>query len=434
MEFIQERTVRQATQRVADANRRAGEYFGRLFTDAADRALHPLADGTIFVETGDIPAMWLRDSTTQMLPYLHFVAEDTRLADTLAAVSRRQLGYIIHDPYANAFNEQDNGHGHQSDIGHGDGWVWERKYEVDSLCYPVQLAFQLWRLTGRTDHLVDFPAAAKRILEVLSTEQEHESRSTYLFQRLDGPASDTLARNGRGGRTRPTGLTWSAFRPSDDACSLGFNIPGNAFAVVALTEIEQIMHEVHGEDETAGSAAVLAREIDSALRTHAAPTLDGTDTCLAYEVDGMGGHLRADDANVPSLLSLPMLGWCTTDDPLYLRTRSFILSDENPYHYSGTAATGIGSPHTPPDHIWPIALAVQGLTTPDTAEKAHLLETLMDTDGGTGFMHESFHKDDPTVFTRPWFSWANAMFCELALDLVGSAPVSMSTSGSGTGR
>lgn len=434
MEFIQERTVRRATQSVSDTDSRAGEYFERLFTDAADRALRPLGDGTIFVETGDIPAMWLRDSTTQMLPYLHFVAEDALLGDTLAGVSRRQLSYIIHDPYANAFNERDNGRGHQSDIGHGDGWVWERKYEVDSLCYPVQLAFHLWRLTGRTDHLVDFPAAARRVLEVLATEQDHENRSSYLFQRLHGPASDTLARDGRGGPTRPIGLTWSAFRPSDDACSLGFNIPGNAFAVVALTEIEQIMRDVHGDDETADNAAVLAREIDSALRTHAAPPSDAGVTCLAYEVDGLGSHLRVDDANVPNLLSLPMLGWCAMDDPLYLSTRSFILSEENPYYYSGTAATGIGSPHTPRDHIWPIALAVQGLTTPDTAEKAHLLETLMDTDGGTGFMHESFHKDDPTVFTRPWFSWANAMFCELALDLVGSAPVSMADPGSETRR
>lgn len=434
MELIQERTVQRATQRVSDINRRAGEYFERLFTDAADHALRPLGDGTIFVETGDIPAMWLRDSTTQMLPYLHFVAEDTRLADTLVAVSRRQLSYIIHDPYANAFNECDNGCGHQSDIGHGDGWVWERKYEVDSLCYPIQLAFHLWRLTGRTDHLVDFPAAARRVLEVLATEQDHETRSAYVFQRLDGPASDTLARNGRGGPTRPIGLTWSAFRPSDDACSLGFNIPGNAFAVVALTEIAQIMSDVRGDDETADSAAVLAREIDAALRTHATPPPDTGAMCLAYEVDGMGGRLRADDANVPSLLSLPMLGWCAMDDPLYLSTRSLVLSEENPYYYSGTAAAGIGSPHTPPDHIWPIALAVEGLTTPDTAEKARLLETLMDTDGGTGFMHESFHKDDPTVFTRPWFSWANAMFCELALDLVGSAPVSMVDSASETRR
>jgi meiotically up-regulated gene 157 (Mug157) protein len=114
-----------------------------------------------------------------------------------------------------------------------------------------------------------------------------------------------------------------------------------------------------------------------------------------------------------------MLGWCTATDPTYKATRSLILSKANPYFYAGAAASGIGSPHTPPDQVWPIALAVQGLTSDDPAEKRALLDLLLATDGGTGLIHESFHVDDPAKFTRPWFSWANAMFCELALDVAG---------------
>lgn len=423
MKLIDDHTVRQALQLVSDTDARTGTYFRRLFTDALDRALHPLADGTVFVETGDIPAMWLRDSTTQVSPYLHFVASDPVLADTLAGVSRRQLAYINHDPYANAFNEADNGMGHHTDIGHGDGWVWERKYEVDSLCYPVQLAHRLWCLTGRTDHLVDFRVAAQRILDVLGTEQDHETRSTYRFQRMDGPTSDTLVRDGRGCLTKPVGLTWSAFRPSDDACQLGFNIAGNAFAVVALGQIQEILHEVFEDDDGACRAGQMAMEIDAALRNSSLTQPDGRHGGLAYEVDGLGNSVWIDDANVPSLLSLPLLGWCAPDDAVYLRTRAFVLSEENPFFFSGVAAAGVGSPHTPHGHIWPVALAVQGLTSTDKAEKEHLLQTLMDTDGGTGFMHESFEKDDPSTYTRPWFSWANAMFCELALDVAGLPPV-----------
>lgn len=404
---------------------RTADVFARCFENTLGTTLSEMPDGTLFMLTGDIPAMWLRDSTAQLTPYLHFAAEDATVADMIAAVSRRQIEYVRLDPYANAFNAEPNGNGHQSDRTEQSPWVWERKYEVDSLCYPIQLAHDLWAATGRTDHLGEaFADAARRIIALWRVEQDHEGRSPYRFQRFDCPPSDTLVREGRGAETVPTGLTWSAFRPSDDACTYGYNIPGNMFAAVELGHIEAIATEVLGDDDLASDARRLRADIEQAIAEHAVVDGDGDDRIYAYEIDGRGGVLRTDDANVPSLLSLPLIGWCADDDPLYLATRRFLLSPANPTFVSGRLATGteargIGSPHTPDGHIWPIALCVEALTSADHAEKERILALLLETDAGTGLMHESFLATDPEVFTRPWFSWANAMFCELVLDVAG---------------
>lgn len=396
---------------------RAGAVFRHCFADTLASTIEMRSDATAFVVTGDIPAMWQRDSATQLTPYLHFLQDDHSLADTVAAVSRRQLANLCLDPYANAFNREANGHGHQNDHTDSSDWVWERKYEIDSLCFPIQLAYDFWRITARTDHLVDFLRAARTVIEVLRTEQNHEVRSPYRFQRLDGPASDSLARGGLGSLVQPNGLTWSGFRPSDDACVFGYNIPGNAFAATELRHIADMAHEVFQDEDLAMQAARLGEEIAAAVATHGTARTDDFGTVFCYETDGLGGALLMDDSNMPSLMSLPLMGWCDAGDATYLATRKLILSERNPYFYRGTAARGTGSPHTPEGTIWPIGLAVQALTSQDSTEKEDILEMLVRTDAGTGFMHESFHKDDPSQFTRPWFSWANAMFCELALDL-----------------
>jgi meiotically up-regulated gene 157 (Mug157) protein len=413
--------VRTVNDRVRDAtDRRTGDVFAECFADTLSTTLSDQADGSLFMVTGDIPAMWLRDSTAQLTPYLHFAADDPQLAETISRISRRQLAYIALDPYANAFNASPSSAGHSTDITELSPWVWERKYEVDSLCYPMQLAHDLWSITGRTDHLdVDFRRAAAAAISLWTREQDHESNSEYRFQRLDGPSTDTLVRGGRGGLVAPTGLTWSAFRPSDDACEFGYNVPGNAFAAVELGHIEQIARDVFDDDALASAARELRRRIEDGIRRHGVVTGPAGADIYAYEVDGLGGALLMDDANVPSLLSLPLLGWCEQTDPTYLATRYFVLGHDNPYFYEGARAHGVGSPHTPPRHVWPIALAVQGLTTDDRDEKQRIVELLCDTDAGTSRMHESFDVDDPSVFTRPWFSWANAMFCELVLDVCG---------------
>jgi meiotically up-regulated gene 157 (Mug157) protein len=423
-EFIQTITAevrRRTDDRVADV-------FASCFENTLGTTLREQPDGTLFMLTGDIPAMWLRDSTAQLTPYLHFAAEHPEIGDMISAVSRRQIEYILLDPYANAFNAAADGSGHSGDDTEQSPWVWERKYEIDSLCYPIQLAHDLWSVTGRTDHLGErFASAARAAIALWRTEQRHEELSPYRFQRHDGPASDTLVREGRGSLTAPTGMTWAAFRPSDDACELGYNVPGNMFAAVALTQLEELATAVLGAPDLAAEAAALRDEIVEGIAGHAVVTtgLDGTgERVYAYEVDGLGGIVLMDDANVPSLLSLPLIGWCAPDDALYTSTRAFVLSEANPTFWtgvlpSGTPSRGIGSPHTPAQQIWPIALCVEALTTPDAAEKQRILYLLVEADAGTGLMHESFHVDDPARFTRPWFSWANAMFCELVLDIVG---------------
>lgn len=408
--------------RAAEEVRRAtgdqviADMFQRSMAENLPAVAERLPDGTTFVLTGDIPAMWLRDSAAQLRPYLVLCGDDPGLQDVLIGVLHRQLEYIAIDPYANAFNREANGEGHTTDETEMSPWVWERKYEIDSLCYPIELAYRLWRITGRQDVIDErFRAAADAILELWTVEQDHEARSAYRFQRHDEEPTDTLIREGRGRLTTPTGMSWSAFRPSDDATEHGFNVPGNMFASVVLGYLQAIASEVLRDESLAARAKELKAGIDEGIALHGVVEHPTFGRVYAYEVDGAGERLLMDDANMPSLLSLPMTGFAAADDPTYLATRSLLLSPENPYYYSGTDASGIGSPHTPQSHVWPIALAVQGLTSTSAEERQQLLELLRDTTGGTGQMHESFHCDDPTVFTREWFSWANAMFCELAL-------------------
>ncbi|GAA0599836.1 glycoside hydrolase family 125 protein [Kribbella sandramycini] len=405
-----------AKVREASGDEVIAEMFRRSMAENLPAVAERLPDGTTFVLTGDIPAMWLRDSAAQLRPYTLLCKDDPALQEVLIGVLHRQLEYVVHDPYANAFNREANGAGHTSDETEMSPWVWERKYEIDSLCFPLDLAYKLWRATGRDD-VIDarFKPAAEAILELWTVEQDHEGRSPYRFQRHDDRPSDTLVREGRGRETRPTGMSWSAFRPSDDATDLGFNVPGNMFASVVLGYLEEIATEVLGDEALAARAKELKAEIDEGISRFGTVEHPTYGRVYAYEVDGAGAALLMDDANMPSLLSAPLSGYVAADDPTYLATRKLLLSPENPYYYSGTAASGIGSPHTPPRYIWHIALAVQGISSTSAAERQQLLELLRDTTGGTGLMHEGFDVDDPTQFTREWFSWANAMFCELAL-------------------
>lgn len=400
----------------------AADIFEKCFTDTLDSAVSIDADGMAFVVTGDIPAMWLRDSTWQLLPYLHFLKRDEGLAHLAKAVSRKQLSLILLDPYANAFNANPDNAGHQDDHTQMGPHIWERKYEVDSLCSPLFLAYRIWKETGDSDHLDGFCAVLREVIRVWRVEQDHEVNSQYSFERPQPfKQSDTLTRGGKGPKVAPTGMTWSAFRPSDDATVYGYNIPGNAFAVVSLRHAAEIVETVFSDEELSRDAKSLADEIEKGILSYGIVKTEEWGDVLAYEVDGEGNVLLADDANLPSLLSLPFLGWRTENDALYLNTRRMILSEKNPYWYSGTYATGIGSPHTPDRYVWPIALAAQGLTSTSDTEKQALLKMLSENDAGTNLMHESFDVDDPQRYTRPWFSWANAMYCEFVLSLVGKS-------------
>ncbi|PKD14459.1 hypothetical protein APC1461_1296 [Bifidobacterium longum] len=396
--------------------------FNACFANTLTTTVRRHEDGTTFVLTGDIPAMWLRDSTAQVRPYLAIAGDDPDLADMIAGLVRLQFRYIGIDAYANAFNEEPNGHtwdpNDRSDF--SSPWLWERKYELDSLCYPLQLAWLLYANTGHTDHFdATFAAGVRRILDVIETEQDHAARSPYFFVRDCDIPTESLANDGKGTPVAVTGMTWSGFRPSDDACTYHYLVPANMFAVVVLGYVERIFTEVTPDADLAARAGRLAGEIREGIEAHARVRNAAGEPIYAYEVDGLGHALVMDDANVPSLLAAPYLGYCAADDPTYQAMRRTLLSGENPFYYAGEHTAGIGSPHTPPRYVWPIARSIEGLTCPSQEEKAAILDNLVAIDAGTNLMHEGVCVDDPTQYTREWFSWSNMMFCELVMDYFG---------------
>lgn len=400
----------------ADLGPEVAARMRRYVTDTLERTMHRRPDGSIFVITGDIPAMWLRDSSLQLLPLLAFLRESGEVRDLVRDVLRTQFALIAHDPYANAFNDGPTGAAYHPDDLDRDPHLWERKYEIDSLGLPVDLLWRWWS-AGHDDALFtdETHAVLASIVDLWALETRHEADSPYRFVRADMPPSETLARDGLGTPVAETGMTWAAFRPSDDALELGYNIPAQLLAARALDRIARLAVAGWSDSALAARALELRTGILAGVAAHGLLP----DGAYAYEVDGLGGAVVMDDGNMPSLLSLPLCADVVPDDPTYLTTRALVLSPANPHYVSGRYARGIGSPHTPPDYVWPIALAVQGLTSPDCAEKVALLRTLVETDAGTGWMHEGFHVDDPALFTRPWFSWANMMFVALALDLAG---------------
>ena len=394
--------------------------FDNCYSNTYETTIRPQEDGTTFVITGDIPAMWLRDSAAQVRPYLILAEHDEYMADMIEGVIRKQFGYIIHDPYANAFNEKPSGDRYHDDQTEMTPLLWERKYEIDSLCYPIQLAYLFWKSTGKTAHFDEaFKEAVVKIIDTWKIEQNHETDSNYTFVRDDCRPQDTLSHEGKGAPVGYTGMTWSGFRPSDDACVYGYLVPANMFAVVVLNQLAEIAKDALDDEALAKTATDLAAEIDQGIQKYGKVEHPEFGTIYAYETDGLGNHNLMDDANVPSLLAAPYLGYCDINDPVYQNTRKFLLSKNNPYYFEGSVAKGIGSPHTPEQYIWHIALAIQGMTAATMEEKQTILETFKNTDGETNFMHEGFHVDDPKQFTRPWFSWSNSMFSEFVLSMCG---------------
>ena len=397
------------------------ENFNTCFANTLTTTVRRHDDGTTFLLTGDIPAMWLRDSSAQFRPYLVIAQDDPDMADLIAGLVRQQFRFINIDPYANAFNETPSGATWDPDdrTDSFGPWLWERKYEVDSLCYPIQLAWLLYRNTGLTSHFDEsFVSGVRRILDTFETEQNH-AESRYRFFRPNDDPRDSVPNEGLDGPFAVTGMTWSGFRPSDDACIYPYLVPSNMFAVVAMGHLRQIFTDVLDDAEIVRRAGKLQHDISDGIAQHATIRNAAGERIYAYETDGLGNALLMDDSNVPNLISAPYLGFCDADDPLYLATRRTLLSSENPYYFEGPFARAIGSPHTPTGYVWPIAMAMQGLTSNDRAEKERLLDQLVAADAGTHLMHESFDVSDPTQYTRPWFSWANMMFCELVMDFFG---------------
>lgn len=364
-----------------------------------------------FIITGDIPAMWLRDSTSQVEHYLPFIKEHEELKDIFIGLIKRQVKCILIEPYANAFNKEPNGQKWSEDITKDNPWVWERKYEIDSLCYPVKLIYKYWKASNETYIFDDnIKKVFNIIIDLWKVEQYHFEKSEYTFQRINCPATDTLQNNGLGNRVSYTGMTWSGFRPSDDACKYGYLISSNMFAAVVLGYIEEISDVIYKDNELKNKAEEIRCQIEEGIEKFGIIHSEEFGDIYAYEVDGNGNYNLMDDANVPSLLSIPYLEYIDANNEIYKNTRKFILSRNNPFYYEGSAAKGIGSPHTPEEFIWPISLIMSGLTTNDKDEINQIVDILINSDADTGFMHEGFHCNDPNKYTREWFSWANSLF------------------------
>lgn len=371
-----------------------------------------------YVITGDIDAMWLRDSTAQVWPYVPLIEKDNKLKELIKGVIQRQVKCIILDPYANAFYKDLKKESYwKNDLTVMKPGIHERKWEIDSLCYPVRLAYGYWKQTGdESIFTTEWKQAMELIIRTFKEQQRYNDQGPYTFQRTTSWATDGVPLGGYGYPVRPNGLICSIFRPSDDCTIYPYLIPSNYFAVEILGYLSEIFSLPSvNEVKMANESHELKLVVKKALNRYA--VLDHPDfgMIIPYEINGYGSFNFMDDANVPSLLSLPYLNCMNSDDQLYLNTRKYVLSENNPFYFKGTAAEGIGSPHTSTGNIWPISIIMRGLTSNDKTEVRQCISTLLKTHDRTGFMHESFNQDDPAKFTRKWFAWANTLFGEFII-------------------
>jgi meiotically up-regulated gene 157 (Mug157) protein len=368
--------------------------YATAFRETAGKHVVRAHDGTTYVSTGDIRAEWLRDASATVRPYIGLSLHDRDVAKSLRGVVQRQARYIMIDAYANAFSDTYK--------------VVEEKFEADSLLYPIWFASEYYRQTRDASiFTTTVRTAFKRVLHVLHDEQHHDTRSRYR--------NAQLARGGRGSAVRYTGMIWTGFRPSDDPVRYHYNIPVNMFAVVVLRQLSSLSKNVWHDGRTAADAWGLSTEIQRGIEQNGTLTLAPFGRIYAYEVDGRGHANVMDDANVPSLLSIPYFGYLPKENSLYQATRRFALSDRNPYYFRGKYAEGEGSPHTPHGYVWPLALCVQALTSMDPDEINRVLGWIAVADVGDHRLHESFDANWPESYTRADFAWPNALYAELVL-------------------
>lgn len=397
--------------------------FENCFPNTLDTTVHYSVtedgDDDTFVYTGDIHAMWLRDSGAQVWPYVQFAKNDEKIRKMVRGTILRQLKCICIDPYANAFNFGPTGGEWQSDHTKMNLNLHERKYEIDSLCYPLRLAYYYWQVTGDdTIFGALWQEAVDKILRTFREQQRKDGPGPYRFQRTTSRQYDTMSHDGYGNPVKPVGLIASAFRPSDDATVLLYLIPSNFFAVTSLRKAADILTRVNKDLQKANECKVLADEVEAALKKYAIYNHPKYGNIYAFEADGFGNQLFMDDANVPSLLAMAYLGDVDVNDPIYQNTRRYVWSNDNPYFFHGKAGEGIGGPHVGYDMVWPMSIMMKAFTSTDDEEIRQCIQMLVDTDAGTGFMHESFNKDNASKYTRHWFAWQNTLFGELILKLI----------------
>ncbi len=401
-------------------NKEIAWLFGNCFPNTLDTTVEfEIINGKpdTYVITGDIDAMWLRDSTAQVWPYLTLVHKDKKLQQLVAGVINRQSKCIIKDPYANAFfKDQNKVSDWKDDLTEMKPGIHERKWEIDSLCYPIRLSYHYYKQTKDASVFDDqWKAAAQLIIKTFKEQQRKTDKGSYHFQRKTAWASDGVVLNGYGYPVKPNGLICSIFRPSDDATIYPYLIPSNFFAAVSLQQLGYIFSFIYKDNVLAQEASNLQKEITAALLQNATTIHPIFGKVYAYEINGYGSFNLMDDANVPSLLSLPYLGAVSTTDPTYQNTRRLLLSSYNPFYFKGKVAEGIGGPHAGINMIWPLSIITRGLTSNNNQEIKQCINMLQKTHANTGFIHEAFNKDNASDFTRKWFAWANTIFGEFIL-------------------
>lgn len=413
-----EETILKVKKQIADPE--LAWLFENSFPNTLDTTVDfEIIDGKpdTYVITGDIDAMWLRDSTAQVWPYLSLIKNDNHLRELIKGVINRQVKCIHRDRYANAFYKDENKISEwKSDLTEMKPGIHERKWEIDSLCYPIRLAHQYWKLTGDTAPFNEsWEESIKLIVTTFKEQQRKNGHGPYSFQRTTAWATDGVPLGGYGYPVKPVGLICSMFRPSDDATIFPFLIPSNFFAVVSLKNASEMVRSIRNNNSLAKECLELSEEVAKALQQYAIINHEKLGKIFAYEINGFGSFNLMDDANVPSLLSLPYLNAVKTNDAIYTNTRKFVLSPDNPFFFKGCAGEGIGGPHAGMDMIWPLSIVMRGLTSIDKNEIKKCLLMLKNANASTGFMHESFNKDDASKFTRKWFAWANTIFGEFIL-------------------
>ena len=377
-----------------------------------------------FIITGDIDAMWLRDSTAQVWPYLPLVKKDTKIKNLVKGLINRQAKCVIRDPYANSFyKDLSKASAHNKDIPTPIPGVHEQKWEVDSLCYVIRLSYHYYKLTNDNTIFDDtWIKSARIILETFLTEQRKNGKSSYRFVRFGSAMVDAPLFSGTGRPFKPNGLICSMFRPSDDATMYPFLIPSNIFASTSMKQLSEIFKKEDIDINFSERCMSLSKEIDYAIKKYAVKEHLDFGKIYAYEIDGFGNNLFMDDANVPSLMSLGYLDSKFLNDEIYLNTRKFLLSENNPYFLKGKSAEGQASPHTGKDKIWPMGIILRAMTSSEDTEIKKCIKMLVNTHAGTGFMHEAFDKDNPKNYYRSWFAWANTLFGELIIKVQQEKP------------
>lgn len=429
-----EREIARVSARIGDAKLRW--MFGNCYPNTLDTTVRmSTIDGApdAFVITGDIPCLWLRDSSAQVRPYLHLAAQDPALRTLFRGLIARQARSILIDPYANAFMQDPTARTNlswalkdQTEMKPG---VAERKWEIDSLCYPMRVAHGYWQAThDPTPFDATWAEAARASIRTYREQQRKDARGPYSFLRSSNRNIETMALEGWGNPAKPNGLIQCGFRPSDDSCVYPYLIPSNLFAVTTLRELAVVADETRHDIALAADATALAAEVEAALVAHGRMRLRDGREVWAYEVDGFGNAIFMDDANVPSLSALAYMGCVAPTDPLWRRTADAAWSDANPYFFKGAKASGIGGPHVGLGQVWPMSLIIRALSSSDDATIRACLRMIRDTDADTGFIHEAVDQDDPAKFTRSWFAWANGLFGELIVHLAATRPALLAAS------